>query len=117
MKKMHLLPLLRFGQYSRSFFPNAIVSWNNIISSLENFPTFNGLKYHILSLVYPSPKCTFGLYDPSNILYLFQLRVGLSLLRSHKKHHNSLDTPSDKCLCNQGIEETSHFLLQFIFMR
>ena len=37
--------------------------------------TFDGLKDHILSLVRPSPTCTFGLHDPSNIRYLFQLRV------------------------------------------
>ena len=27
-------------------------------------------------------------------------------------HHNFLDTPSDTCHCNQGIENTSHFLFQ-----
>ena len=43
------------------------------------------------------------------------MRVGLSQLRSHKKHHNFLDTPSDKCLCKQGIEDTRHFLLQCPF--
>ena len=43
------------------------------------------------------------------------MRVGLSQLRSHKKHHNFLDTPSDKCLCKQGIEDTKHFLLQCPF--
>ena len=34
----------------------------------------------------------------------------LSPLLSHKKRHNFIDTPSDICHCNQGIEDTSHFL-------
>ena len=32
-------------------------------------------------------------------------------LRSHKFHHNFIDTPSDICYRNQGIEDTRHFLL------
>ena len=42
---------------------------------------------------------------------LFQLRVGLSKLRHHKKRHNFLDTPSDHCLCKTGIEDCDHFFL------
>ena len=44
-------------------------------------------------------------------LFLFQLRLGLSPLRSHKKRHNFADTPSDLCLCNIGVEDTKHFFL------
>ena len=42
---------------------------------------------------------------------VFQLRVGLSPLKGHKWCHNFIDTPSGVCHCNQGIEDTSHFLL------
>ena len=42
--------------------------------------------------------------------YLFQLRVSLSPLRSHKFCHNFADTTSEICRCNQGIEDTKHFL-------
>ena len=45
-----------------------------------------------------------------SLRYLFQWRVSLSPLRSHKKRHNFIDTPSDKCLCNRGIEDSKHFL-------
>ena len=41
--------------------------------------------------------------------------MGLSLLRHHKKRHNFIDTPSDKCLCNHGIEDTNHFLFSCPF--
>ena len=36
--------------------------------------------------------------------------MSLSPLRSHKNRHNFIDTPSDICHCNQGVEDTSHFL-------
>ena len=36
--------------------------------------------------------------------------MSLSPLRSHKSRHNFIDTPSDICHCNQGVEDTSHFL-------
>ena len=93
-----------------SFFPDAISSWNNIVSHFQLLPSFDGLKDHILSLIRPEPKSTFGIHDPSHLRYIFQLRVGLSHLRSHKKHHNFADTGTDKCLCKQGVEDTRHFL-------
>ena len=37
------------------------------------------------------------------------LRVGLSHLRFHKKRHNFADTPSDKCVCRRGAEDTRLF--------
>ena len=36
--------------------------------------------------------------------------MSLSPLRCHKSRHNFIDTPSDICLCNQGVEDTSHFI-------
>ena len=38
--------------------------------------------------------------------------MNLNPLRSHKKHHDFADTPSDICACNQGIEDTRHFLFE-----
>ena len=42
---------------------------------------------------------------------LFQLRVGLSPLRHHKKRHNFKDTMSEMCRCEMSIETTKHFLV------
>ena len=36
--------------------------------------------------------------------------MSLSPFRSHKWCHKFIDTPSAICHCNQGIEDTSHFL-------
>ena len=101
----------RTGRYKNSFFPDSISIWNEIICDFEHFPTFSELKNHLLSLIRPIPRPTFDVYDPTNLRYIFQLRIGLSHLRSHKFRHNFVDTQSDKCLCHQGVEDTCHFLL------
>ena len=102
--------LCRTNRYMKSFFPDAIVSWNIIIEHFDNMPSFNKLKDHLVNLFRPKKKNIFGIHDPLGIRYLFQLRVSLSPLRSHKRRHKFSDTPSDICHCNQGIEDTSHFL-------
>ena len=55
-------------------------------------------------------KSLFHIHDPMGTRYLFQLRLGLSPLRSHKNNHGFIDTPSAICLCDQDIENTNHFL-------
>ena len=90
-----------------SFFPDAITSWNNVITHFNNIPSFGNLKEHIRSLIRPEKKSIFGIHDPSGVRYLFQLRGVLSPLRYHK---NFIDTPSNECPCNHGIEDTNHFL-------
>ena len=47
--------------------------------------------------------------------YLFQLRVNLSPLRSHKMRHNFSDTPSETCECNLGVEDIRHILFECPF--
>ena len=83
------------SRYKNSFFPDAINSWNNIITNFQNVPTFTSLKAHILSLIRPKTRSTFGVHDPLGLRYLFQLRVNLSPLRSHRRRHNFADTPSE----------------------
>ena len=102
-------------RYMSSFFPDAITSWNNVITHFDNIPSINILKDHILSLIRPKKKNIFGIHDPLGRRYLLQLRIGLSSLRYHKKGHNFIDTPSDQCLCNHGIEDTNHFLFSCLF--
>ena len=100
-----------------SLFPGAITSWNNIITLLSHFDNIPSkiLKDHLLSSIRPKKKNIFGIDDPLGLRYLTQLRVGLSFLRYHKKCHNFIDTPSDKCLCTRGIEDTNHFLVSCPF--
>ena len=82
------------SKYKNNFFPDAINSWNNIITIFLNVPP--------LSLIRPKIKSIFGVHDPLGLRYL-QLRVNLSPLRSHKRQHNFSDTPSEICECNLGV--------------
>ena len=68
---------------------------------------------HMLSLIRPEAKLIYGIHNSIGHRYLFQLRVSLSSLCSHKRCHNFIDTPSDICHCNQGIEDTNHFLCSY----
>ena len=97
-------------RYLNSFFPDAMKSWNNVITDFNELPTFEKLKKHLISLYRPDIKPTFGIHNPK-LRYIFQLRVGLSHLLHHKKSHHFIDTPSDKCLCKKGVEDTKHFLI------
>ena len=63
----------------------------------------------------PERRPVYDIHDPTGIHYLFQLRLGLSHLRSHKKRYGFEDTPSDICLCKLGIEDNRHFLLSCPF--
>ena len=101
----------RTDRYLNSFLPHAITSWNIFISHFDDFPSVDSLKEHLLSLLRPKNKRFYGIHVPRCLRYLFQLRLCLSSLRSHKFHQNFIDTPSDICYCNQGIEDTRHFLL------
>ena len=103
------------NRYKNSFFPDATSSWNVCISYFSEMPHFSSLKNHLFSLFRPKSRSIFSIHDPRGIHYLFQLRVGLSPLREHKKRYNFADTPCDKCLCNIGVENTNHFLFQCPF--
>ena len=105
----------RTERFMMSFFPDAIASWNTFMGQFANIPSFNMLKNHLLTFFRPQKRSTFNIHGPAGIRVLFQLRLGLSPLRSHKKRHNFVDTPSDLCLCNVGVEDTKHFFFQCPF--
>ena len=97
-------------RYLHSFYPDATKNWNYIITDFKELPTFEALKKHLISLYRPDIRPTFNIHNPQ-LRYIFQLRVGLSHLRHHKKRHKFADTLSDKCLCKKGVEDTHHFLM------
>ena len=102
--------ICKSNRYMNSFFPDAVASWNIFIKHFGEVPSFEILKKHINAFFRPQTKNIFGIHDPSGLRYLFQLRISLSPLISHKFRHNFADTPSEICSCNQGIEDTNHFL-------
>ena len=86
-----------------------------MISNFQDIPTFTSLKSHLLSLTRPKVKSNFGMHDALGLRYLFQSRVNLSPLRSHKRRHNFADAPSKTCECNLGIEDVRQFLFECPF--
>ena len=56
-------------------------------------------------------RSLYDIHDPNGIKWIFQLRVGLSALKSHKKSHNFQDTPDDTCHCTLSAETSHHYLL------
>ena len=98
------------NRYRNSFFPNAINEWNHVLPLFPSMPSFPKLKSHLNTLFRPEGKSFFDIHDRLGIRYLFQLRIGLSVLKSHKKKHNFADTPNDYCTCGTGVEDIPHFL-------
>ena len=98
------------ARYMNSFFPDAIKIWNNIDIEFHSCTSLSIFKRNILNLIRPESKTVFGIHDPIALKRLFQLRVQLSPLKSHKRRHNFSDTPSDWCDCNCAPEDTKHFL-------
>ena len=86
-----------------------------MISNFQDIPTFTSLNSHLLSLIRPKVKSTFGINEAPGLRYLFQLWVNLSPLRSQKSRQNFSDAPSETCNCNLGIEDIRHFLFECPF--
>ena len=100
----------RSSRFMNSFYPNGVASWNIIIKHFDTMPPISKLKEYLLSLFRPNIKSTFNIYDPIGLRYIFQLRLRLSPLRNHKWRHNFIESISNICICNQGIENIDNFL-------
>ena len=103
--------ICKSNRYMNSFFPDAITSWNTFATHFDDVPSFVTHKDYMNTSPRPNANSIFGIHDPKCLsISIFQLRVRLSSLRSHKFRHNFDDTPTDICSCNQGIQYTNHFL-------
>ena len=58
------------ARYKNRFFPDTTSSWNNMISNFQEIPTFTSLKSHLLSLIRPKIKSTFGIHDALGFRFL-----------------------------------------------
>ena len=94
-----------------SFYPNAAKIWNDIGPDLRKPTRLSIFKSNVLKIIRPRKKNFFNIHDPKGMKHLFQLRVGLSPLRQHKKRHKFRDTPTDTCRCEMSTETTAHFLV------
>ena len=101
----------RNKRFLNSFYPDSINCWNELDPDTRKIETLSRFKSAILKTIKPQKRSIFRIHDPTGIRYIYQLRVGLSPLKHHKKRHRFLDTPNDTCLCGTGIETTDHFLV------
>ena len=102
----------RTERFQKSFYPDAITCWNNIGPEFRDIRTLKLFKTNVLKIIRPEKKSIFNIHIPLGIKFIYQLRVELSALKSHKKAHNFLDTFDDNCSCSNGSENTVHFLLK-----
>ena len=65
--------------------PDSVLVWNSLGPEIRNIKTLSGFKNKLLKIIKPEAHSIFKIHDPDNLKYLFQLRVGLSQLKSHKK--------------------------------
>ena len=102
----------RTDKYLNSFFPDSVIAWNGIGPLLRGAISLSIFKKNILKSIRPVNKSLFNIHNPNGISRIFQLRVGLSPLKSHKKSHGFHNTPDDLCACLLNAETTQHFLLK-----
>ena len=98
--------------YTSSFYPNAVKIWNDVGPELRLSVSLSAFKSEIIKIIRPVRRDVFNIHEPKAMSRLFQLRVGLSPLKHHKKLHKFNDTPTDICLCRMAAETTEHFLIQ-----
>ena len=98
----------RTDRYLKSFFPDNVIAWKSPV--LRGAETLSIFKKNILKVIRPVKKSLFNIHNPNGIRWIFQLRVGVSPLKSHKKSHNFQDNPDDLCACSVNAETTHHFL-------
>ena len=102
----------RTKKFGKSFYPNSIKSWNNLDSDIRNAPTLSAFKSRLIKILRPLKKETFHVFNHRGLSWIFQIRVGLSHLKSHKLKHNFPGIIDDTCSCNLSSETTYHFLIE-----
>ena len=110
----------RTDRYQNSFFPDSVTMWNDLGPELRGAESLSIFKKNVLKIYRPVKKSLFNIHDPNGIKRIFQLRVGLSPLKSHKNSHNFQDTPDDTCRCTLSAETSQHYFLHcpdFIYHR
>ena len=103
--------LSRTEKFYNSFYPNTIRSWNNLDPTIRCSPTLSLFKKRLVNIIRPTKKEIFNVVDCQGLKWIFQLRLELSPLKSHKKRHNFADMENDSCWCSNSSETTYHFFL------
>ena len=106
------IPLLnvKHDYFKSSFFPSAIIEWNNLDCNIRNSENLTLFSKRILAFIRRSGNSTFYCLNPNALKLITRLRLGLSHLRFHKFKHSFQDTINSICNCGTA-ETTIHYLL------
>ena len=88
-QNIHNIPLVNTKHkfFKNSFYPLAIIEWNNLGPHLRKSEKFSFFKSNILNFIRPSPNSVYNCHNHRE-----RLRLGLSHLREHKFKYGSQDT-------------------------
>ena len=96
--------------FKNSFFPSAVIEWNELDSNIRNSEILALFKKRILPFIRPYANSTFQYHNSKGLKLISRLRLVLSHLRFHKFKHNFQDTLNLICNCGT-VETTVHYLL------
>ena len=107
------IPLIKIKDnfFKNSFFPSAIIEWNNLDPNLRNSKIIPVFKEKIFNFTRPSPNSFFDFHNHKGIKLITRFKLGLSHLREHKFRHSFQGTINPLCNCGQDIESSTKFFL------
>ena len=97
------LTMTEHNFFKNSFFPSAIIEWNNLDPSFRNSKSVSVFKEKILNYIRTFPNSFFDCHNPKRIKFITRIRLGLSYLREHKFNHSFQETINPLCNCGQDI--------------
>ena len=109
----------RTDRYFNSFFPDAILVWNNIISNYEYLPTLRILKSHLISLISLDNRNHFNaLMYANDLISLSTSKEGLQTNLNFLNHYCEkckldINYVKTKCMIftNGSLKENHNFTL------
>ena len=101
--------------FKNSFFPSAIIEWNNLDPQLGKSESFSLFERNILKFIRPSPNSVYNCHNPRGICLITRLKLDLSHLREHKFKHDFQDTLDPFCSCGNVVESTEKCPLHPIY--
>ena len=111
------IPLIKTKHnfFKNSFFPSAIIEWNNLDPNLRNSKSISVFKEKILNFIRPSSSSFFNCHNPKGIKLITRLWLCLSYLREHKSKHTFQDKINLLRNCGQDIASSAHVFLHCAF--
>ena len=97
-----------------SFFPSAVLEWNNLDLNIRNSESLNISKKILSKFIGPSRSSVLNCLNPTGVKLLTRLRLGLSHFRQHKLKHGFQDSLNPICSyhnCKRNDSETSAYFL------